>query len=221
VTSPDPSAPAPEPAADEADGATPAAEAATRRSRRRRLSRRVVVVAAAAAAAVIALVVVLVVQSNNGPRDPIVTVTITEQGTLPTPPTDPIERETSTALQAALPDAVLGYAVSDQVESEAMAELSALEGWQLTYTGADDEILLEVGQWPDNREAERAYDAVVGDAEPIAEGDVVVDGDTVGTFVVQEIDDGTERTLWRNGTALFVASGPSGTTQTFYDAFGL
>lgn len=177
--------------------------------------------AGAAAVAVAALVVVLIVQNNSGPRDPIVTVTITEQGELPTPPTDPIERDTGTALLAALPDAVLGYAVSEQVESAAMAELSALEGWELTYTGADDAILLEVGQWPDGAEAQTAYDAVIGDAEPLAEGDVVVGEDVVGTFVVQEIDDGTERTLWRNGTAVFVASGPSGTTQTFYDAFGL
>lgn len=183
------------------------------RSRRRLL----ILIGAVVGLLVIALVALLLTQ-NAGRRDPMNVVTITHQAEPPTPEVEPIEREKGTPLLEALPDVVLGYAVTEQTESATMLEAFALEGWTLTYTGAEAAVVLQIGQWPTDDEAQRVFADIVGEEAATAEGEVLVGGEAVGTFVVQQVDGG-ERTVWRNGTAVLVAEGPSGATQEFYEAF--
>lgn len=182
-----------------------------------RRSRLLLVVGAAAAVLLVVLVALLLTRGGDQ-RDPITVVTRTEPAVSPSPQSDPIERDTSTALLEALPGTVLGYAVSEQTESEQMLDAHALEGWTLTYSEPDTAVVLQVGQWPDGKEAKAAWTALIGDAQPSAEGDVLVGDDTVGG-VVTVVDGDVERTIWRNRSAVFVAEGPVGTTQPFFDGF--
>lgn len=196
------------------DAGTPAA------GRRRRI-----MMIATAVGVLVAVVVGVVLARNSGGFGPFTVVTVTHTVGAPTPATDPVERDTSTALLAALPGTVLDYAVSGQDASETLVkEHFALEGWRLAYTSPDAEITLSVGQWPTTEEAEEAFTALstVDDApEPAEQAQVVVGGEEVGTMLLIPLSEDTERTIWRNGTAVFIADGPTGTTQAFYDAYPL
>jgi hypothetical protein len=181
--------------------------------------RKRLVIVGAAVVGVLLVVLVVLLLNRGSSSDPMTVVTITQEAAVPTPQTEPIERNTPTDLLAALPDTVLGWAVSEQTKSSSMLKAHALEGWTLTYADPDSAIVLDVGQWPDGQEAKAAYDALPGDAEVISSGEVVVGGDEVGQYVTQQVDEDTERTIWRNRTAVFVAEGPAGSTQDFYDAY--
>lgn len=191
-------------------------EAATRTATSVR--KRLVIVIATVVGLLLAVLVGLLIARGGGQREPITVETVTVAAVSPSPVTEPIERDTPTALLAALPGTVLGYAVSEQVESEQMLAAYALEGWTLTYSDPDAVIVLDAGQWPDEREATAAWDALVADAQPIASGEVVVGGEPAGD-VVTAVEGETERTIWRNRSAVFVAQGPVGTTQSFFDGF--
>lgn len=189
----------------------------------RRPSRRVLLIAGAVVVALLVGVLVTLQLTRGGDRDPMSVVTITEEVGPPTPVTEPIARDRSTALLDALPDVVLGYAVSAQETSPLMLDQHAVEGWSLTYSDPQQAVVVQVGQWPTDVEAQAAFDAIrdAAGVEPAAAPvDVSVGDQVVGTMVLQQLDDETERTLWRNGTAVLVAEGPPGTTQPVYDAYG-
>jgi len=183
--------------------------------------RRLVILLGGGVAVLVIVAAVLLLTQQRGQQEPLTVETTAVVGPPPTPAEDPIERDTSTALLAALPGAVLGYAVSEQVESAAMLELEALEGWQLTYSSTGSEIVLQVGQWPTAAESTAAASSLLGDATATDSGDVIVAGETVGTVTTVAVDETTERTIWTNSTATFVIEGPTGSTRTFYDAFPL
>jgi hypothetical protein len=183
--------------------------------------RRLVILLGAAVAVLVIVAAALLLTQGRGQQEPLTVETTTVVGPPPTPAEDPIERDTSTALLAALPGAVLGYAVSEQVESAAMLELEALEGWQLTYSSTGSEVVLQVGQWSTAAESSAAATSLLGDATATESGDVLVGGEAVGTFTTVAVDETTERTIWTNATVTFVIEGPSGSTRTFYDAFPL
>ncbi len=184
--------------------------------------RRQLLIALGAVVAVLVGVLIALQLIRGGEGDPYIVETTTVTAGEPTPG-DPIELDTGTALAAAMPGTVLGYAVSEQSESTAMLDLHALTGLLLTYSGSSDAVVLQVGQWPDGAEATDALTALRDvDGEIVGEdADVVVDGDTVGDVQTLLLPDGTERTTWRNGTVVLVAEGPEGTTRAFYDAFPL
>lgn len=179
------------------------------------------IVLGGAVAVLVIVAAALLMTQQRGPQEPLTIETTTVVVPPPTPAEDPIERDTSTALLAALPGAVLGYAVSEQVESAAMLDLEALEGWQLTYAGTTAELVLQVGQWPTVEESAAAATSLLGEASATDSGDVVVAGEPVGTFTTLAVDDETERTIWTNASVMFVIEGPTGTTRAFYDAFPL
>ena len=188
------------------------------------VSRRTIILIGAAVVA--ALIIVLVVLQLNRPEpQPSPTASTTTLPT-PTPASEPIERDTSTALLAALPGTVLDYAVSDQVQSQAMIDASALEGWQLTYSSTDGVVLLQVGQWPTAEEATAQMQAVLASVDPAAvqverERPVEVAGTAVGQLTVLALADRAGRAVWTNGTVLFVADGTLRAVDDFYDAFPL
>jgi hypothetical protein len=188
-------------------------EPGTRRSRRQLL-----LLGSVVAVLVVVALALLLTQRLGGQMEPLTIETTTVTVPPPTPAEPPIERDTSTALLAALPDAVIGWSVSEQVESAAMTEAGALEGWQLTYTGSETAVVLQVGQWPTPDEATAAAADLVGEATATDQGEVLVDGAAAGTFTTYEVDGG-ERSVWTNATVVLVAEGPVGTTSTFYDAF--
>ncbi|WP_163540753.1 hypothetical protein [Occultella kanbiaonis] len=161
-----------------------------------------------AVVAVITVFVAMLLSDRGDAGDPSVTITTT--GPVPTPEAEPIARDTGTALLAALPDTVLGYAVSAQVADEAMVTAGAVEGWQLTYTGADGDVTVRVGQWGSAEEVAAALPAVAAldGADVVEDGQVDVAGAAAGTFQILETADGVGRAVWTNGTVGFVVDGP-------------
>jgi hypothetical protein len=158
--------------------------------------------------AVITVFVAMLLSGRGDAGDPSVTITTT--GPAPTPEAEPVARDTSTALLAALPDTVLGYAVSAQVADEALVTAGAIEGWQLTYTGADGDVTVRVGQWDSAEEAAAALPGVAAleGTEVVEDGQVVVADTAAGTFQIIETADGAGRAVWTNGTVGFVVDGP-------------
>lgn len=117
-------------------------------ARRRRL-----VAWIAAGVVAVAVAVVLVVVQLNRPDDvaeaptlePVPGETVTAP--VPTPTVEPVERDTSTAFLAALPSAVLQWAVAGQAPAEDLAWLGALEAYTLTYTDGAQDLTLVAAQW--------------------------------------------------------------------------
>jgi hypothetical protein len=156
---------------------------------------------------------------------PAPTVTVTAPP--PTPTISPAERTgEQTALTTALPDTVLQFAVvSIENLPQWQDEHQAVESWTVTYADAEGadamKIVLEVGQWSDDAAATSFADAQVKAAgEPTKDGDVVVDGEAVGTYAL--VPDGDVAVLWwRNGTVVFRAQGPADQIEAFYQSFPL
>ncbi|WP_165962858.1 hypothetical protein [Occultella glacieicola] len=174
------------------------------------LNRRTVTIGVLVIVVVAAVTVfVAMLTSDRGGAASAPTTTVTTTGPVPTPQTEPIARDTATALLAALPDTVLGYAVSAQVADEAMVAAGAIEGWQLTYTGADGDVTVRLGQWETADEAAAALPglAAADGAEVVEEGEVEAAGAPAGTFQILSVD-GAGRAAWTNGTVAIVVDGP-------------
>lgn len=208
---------------EQADGARPAAGSSDAPPGGGRTRRWLVGPAAALVlAAVVVLTVLQLERPDPGPAPAPTTITLP----VPTPAIDPVERDTSTPLLTALPGTVLGYAVVDQVADVPLSGLGALEAWQLTYSGADEPVVLHVGQWATPEEAAAAMAAVVGSVDPSTvtvnrEETVLAGGSPAGTLVIRTADGGAAQAMWTNGTVLFVADGPPTSVDDFYDAYPL
>lgn len=158
----------------------------------------------------------------------------------PTSTVDPVGRDATTAFASALPGTVLQYAVaSSQEDAERVAD-GALEAWLETWTdGGDGTLTVRAGQWETAEEAAAVADEVAqalpgaeapagtpsagSTAAPVlpATGDVLVDGETVGTYTVVDAGDGTGVAVWSNGTAVLEITGPVGQILDLYAAFPL
>ncbi|QOR70058.1 hypothetical protein IM660_15695 [Ruania alkalisoli] len=148
--------------------------------------------------------------------------TASEHATTAAP--DPIERETSTPLLAALPDTVEAtapYAVTAQDADPEPLDPNALESWHLTYTGPSDAVTLRIAQWKEAGEADETLSTLTEGTDPVETGEVDVDGEVAGRYVVWETDDGA-RVAWTNATVMLLAEGPDvETVTTFYRAYPL
>ena len=191
--------------------------------RRRRL-----LVAGLAALVVVALVLLTAfVWPGFARQEPEPQVTVSAPP--PTPTIEPTGRpENQTAFLAALPDTVLQLAVRAVRASPAWVdERGAIEAWDVRYADGDGAqaktVTLVGGQWEDGEVAAEAFDALVGDAgEPTSTGDVTVEGESAGTYAVTPgAEEGQSVVTWRNGTAVFQATGPSALVEDFYSAFPL
>ncbi|GIG32142.1 hypothetical protein [Cellulomonas oligotrophica] len=158
----------------------------------------------------------------------------------PTSTVDPVGRDATTAFASALPGTVLQYAVASSEEDAERVADGALEAWLETWTdGGDATLTVRAGQWETAEEAAAVADAVAqalpeaeapdgtpsagstaGPALP-ATGDVLVDGETVGTYTVVDAGDGTGVAVWSNGTAVLEITGPVGQILDLYAAFPL
>jgi len=163
--------------------------------------------------------------ARSEPEAPPVTVTAPP----PTPTVEATGRpENQTAFLAALPDSVLQLAVREVAEHAPWADdLSAVEAWDVRYAEGDEadaqSVALVAGQWEDDGAAGEAYEALAqGAGEPTSTGDVTVDDEVTGTYAVTPgAQEGQSVVTWRNGTAVFQATGPSALVEDFYSAFPL
>lgn len=172
--------------------------------------------------------------------------TSTVQLPSPTPTVDPIDRGEGSAFFTALPDSVLRFALASTGPADSWSAAGAIEAYTFTYSdGADGEVVVVAGQWETPPEAtafadgllpeeppaeapaeaptEDATDGATAEPPPSVDdtGDVQVDGETVGTYTIRDLGDGTGVAFWQNGTTVFQATGPVADITDFYAAFPL
>lgn len=190
--------------------------------------RRRIVVASAAGALVLTIVLLTAfVWPGFAREEPTPQATVTAP--VPTPTLSPSGRpKDQTAFVEAQPDAVLALALREVTEDSSWEDdADAVEAWQLVYADADGEgattVQVHVGQWEDADDATGAYEALVKAAgEPTGEGEVAVDGETTGAYVVTPGSTaGSGVVTWRNGTAVLQATGPADVIEDFYSAYPL
>ncbi|GAA1849218.1 hypothetical protein [Myceligenerans crystallogenes] len=154
--------------------------------------------------------------------EPVPTVTVTAPA--PKPTIKAMKRsDDETAFQEALPSAVLQFALTEMGGTEAAADHGATEGWLATYSdGGSKKIKVEAAQWASSDESRPAAEALAKDAgEAERTGDVKVGKDVVGGYTLTAAADGRRTITWRNGTAVFRATGPADAIVAFYQAFPL
>ncbi|SDS86148.1 hypothetical protein SAMN04489860_2555 [Paraoerskovia marina] len=145
----------------------------------------------------------------------------------PTTPTiDPVDRaDDLTALQSALPDEVLRFVLVDERNEPEFDATGPVEMWSLTYAdgeGSDaDTVDVVVGQWSGPSEALEAFEVIDETAGPAeaTTGVVEADDETVGTWTRRTTGDGRGTVVWRNGTVVVSATGPSEDIEDFYAAY--
>ncbi|GMA30327.1 hypothetical protein [Litorihabitans aurantiacus] len=190
------------------------------RARRRR---RFQILGGVLGVAVVVLVVLLLTRPGGGEPDPTATPVPTETVTapVPTPAAPPVERDTSTALLAALPGSVLAWSVTDQVPAEDLRGAGALEAYTLTYGDGEGSATLVVAQWRSAELAAEHLAQVPPAGETVRSEEVLVGGAPVGFVTVASDGAGEDRVAWSNGATTFELRAPQGAGASFYDAFGM
>lgn len=215
--------PAFEPTGASSGQSTAASRSSATRPTKEALRRRRIVASAIAGVIVLAVVALVIFLSTRGEPDPIVLDPIpgeTITAPVPTPAVAPVERDTSTALLAALPNAVLQWSVAAQAGADEVRALGALEAHTLTYTDGSAQLTVLTAQWR-TPEAAQAYVASLGlEGTPIREEDVLVGGQATGRMAVYS-GEAADTVVWTNGNTSFFVTAPVGAGATFYDAFGL
>ena len=189
--------------------------------------RRIVVASAAGALVIVVALLTAFVWPGFAKPEPEPQATVTAP--VPTPTISPSGRpDAQTAFVEAQPDTVLALALREVTEDATWEDdADAVESWQLVYADGDGEgattVQVHAGQWEDDDAASAAYAALVKAAgEPTGEGEVTVDGETVGSYVVTPgSTTGTAVVTWRNGTVVLQATGPADLVEEFYSAYPL
>ncbi len=168
--------------------------------------------------AIIAAVVVVLVLNRPDPTVvPGVTVTLPA----PTPSAAPIAGPTATPFQSALPTTVGMYVLVEAIVLDP-ADLAAtsgrvVDGVDLTYRADGVTMTVRALQYYNEDEAKAMFTQVAGEAaatEPVEAGGV-----TVGESA--PITSPSPGMVWRNGTSVFILTGPAAQVPGFYEDFGL
>lgn len=190
--------------------------------------RRRIVVGAAAGILVLGIAALTAfVWPGFGLPEPLPTPTITVTPPPPTPTISPAERAgEQTALTTALPDVVLRFTQQGIENLPAWQDdHDATESWTVTYADGTGEgaarITLQVGQWATPEAATSFADAQIKAAGTATKtGDVLVDGETTGTYALVPSGDSAVM-WWRNGTVVIRAEGPADDIEAFYSEYPL
>ena len=134
---------------------------------------------------------------------------------------EPISAPTATAFQAAMPTSVGTYALVEATAVDpatlALTAGRVADAVDLTYRSGDNTIEVRALQYFSEQEATEYFTTLVG--EDTATDPVEAGGQTVGeSAVVLSPKPGI---VWRNGTSLFIVTGPPLELSGFFGAFGL
>lgn len=135
----------------------------------------------------------------------------------------------ASSLVSSLPKSVGAFARQDVTATQNWASADPIEEYTVTYSNGDpsQDVTLVFAQWSSADDATQEYgllkDSLNGMAQ--AHGNVKVDGETTGQYIVMtdgdtNPTDGTASTaLWRNDTVVFMATGAYASVNAFYSAF--
>ncbi len=177
------------------------------------------------AAALVAGVIGVLVYRTYLLPEPVTmpTPTVTAEPRVPEGEPIAIEEEASEFLSA-MPlqvgaDVLMAYEVLDPVGDQSLPARAA-EHLKLSYGSGVGEPVYTVHAYQHYSvdDAQAAYDAYAAGAPDVA--DVTVDGDVVGQRAFQAAS-ARGQVVWRNGTAVFVVTGPASDLVHFYERFGV
>lgn len=201
----------------------PAADAAAATTLPARSRRRGVLIGVGIAVVILAGAL-LVLFLNRPAPDPIVLDPLpgqTHTVPAPTPALDPVARDTSTPLLAAIPDEVLQWAITSQEAEPALMTAGALEAYRIVYSDGVADLTLVLAQWRSAELARTEYLDLLGLAgEAVVEEEVMVAGAPVGQMALYDGPEG-DLVVWNNGATTLFVTAPSGQGLPFYRAFGL
>ena len=146
-------------------------------------------------------------------------ITVTEQP--PTPTLEPQPAPTGSAFQAAMPTevgafALVGSTVLDPADLATTAGRIA-DGVDLTYRSGEDTMKVRALQYYSEDDATAALTSLAG--EDVATEPVEANGSVVGeSAIVTAPQPGM---VWRNGTSVFILTGPPLQLTGFFAQFGL
>ena len=135
--------------------------------------------------------------------------------------------DNATNLLKAMPATVGSYSRQQITNVTLWEQALPLEEHQIVYSDgvASQDITLTVAQWAlaDNAKSEFASLAAKMTGAKIADGDVKVNGQSTGSYQVNEDqgDSGQATALWQNSTCVFQVTGPTAEVRTFYKQFPL
>ncbi len=146
-------------------------------------------------------------------------VTVTEPP--PAPTITPIAAPTASAFQAAMPTTVGTYSLVEATpldpEDVSLNAGRVVDGVDLLYRSGDDTMQVRALQYYSEDDATQMFTHFVG--EDATTQPVVVAGTTVGESAI--ITAPKPGMVWRNGTSLFIVTGPLLQISDFYEQFGL
>ena len=137
------------------------------------------------------------------------------------PALDPIAIGDPTDFQAALPATVGAYSMTG-IETPAVRaadlEVRAAEVDDLLYGDGESELTLRAIQHFDAEDATAQFEAIAADG--VDRADVMAGDAPVGQRATLPAESG-ETLVWRNGTAVFVLTGPADALEDFFARFPL
>ena len=168
---------------------------------------------------VVAAIAVAVAVLNK--PDPTVVPGVVVTQPPPSPTIDPIAAPTATAFQSAMPTTVGAYSLVEATSLDpadiALTAGRVADGVDLVYRSGDDTMTVRALQYYNEDDAKAMFTKDVGEAavtQPVEAG-----GTTVGESAI--VTAPKPGIVWRNGTSLFILTGPPLQLTDFYAQFGL
>ena len=155
------------------------------------------------------------------PPEPLVVPGATITQPPPSPTIDPLPAPTGTDFQAAMPTTVGTYALVEATPLDptdvALGAGRIADGVDLTYRSGTDTMTVRALQYFNEADATQMFTQFAGEGtatQPVEAGEV-----TVGESAV--ITSPEPGMVWRNGTSVFILTGPPTQIADFYAQFGL
>jgi len=151
--------------------------------------------------------------------DPIIQPGVTVTEPPPTPTISPLAIASPTPFLAAMPGTVGTYSLTAAAPADKLDAATygrTAEAHQLTYRSGANEASVLALQYYNEADATAAWGTLTG---PAADATTVTAG---GVEVGQKasVTDPAPGIVWRNGTAVFVLTGPATELEAFYEFFG-
>jgi hypothetical protein len=166
---------------------------------------------------------------------------------VPTPTLVPVARVAPTVFASVLPTTLLQYVLASSAPEASWVSAGAVEAYSEAYSdGGSGKVVVLAGQWETPAAADAAAKQLIAavpspttaprasasstatagpsgsaSVQPPETGNVTAAGQTVGTYLIRDVGDGTGVAVWTNGASVFRATAPIAEIHNVYAAYPL
>ena len=172
------------------------------------------------AAIVVGVTAFVLAQTVFATPEPIIVPGVTVTEPAPSPTISPLAIASPTPFLAAIPSTVGTYSLTATAPADNLDAATygrTAEAHRLTYRSGATEVTVLAIQYYSADDATAAWTALAGPSP--ASTPVMVGGAEAGQKA--SVTTPTPAIVWRNGTAVFVLTGPSTELEAFYEKYGL